>query len=105
MWLKLPTDFQGLHFFLARFSVINRIKVTNRPQHPKMTNGLIQHITVEESTGIQWANQGASLCKDEGNTWKYIHTPFKKAPKIKKKVEFANSIDPDKEAQNELPSI
>ena len=28
--------------------------VKNRPGTPKMTNGLIQHIKVEESTSTQW---------------------------------------------------
>ena len=32
----------------------NRIKASNRPDTPKMTNGLVQHITVEEFTSIQW---------------------------------------------------
>ena len=34
--------------------MINRIKTQNRPDTPKMTNGPVQHITVEESTSIQW---------------------------------------------------
>ena len=28
-----------------------------RPDTPKMTNGLVQHITVKESTSIQWVNK------------------------------------------------
>ena len=34
-------------------------KQQNRPDAPRMLNGLIQHITVEESTSIhvQWVNQ------------------------------------------------
>ena len=44
---------QGLHCLLTGFSIKNKIKATNRPNTPKMTNGLIQHITVEESTSIQ----------------------------------------------------
>ena len=34
----------GLHCLLIRFS--------HRPNTPKMTNGLVQHVTVEESTSI-----------------------------------------------------
>ena len=44
----------GLHCWLTGFSITNRIKATIRPDTPKMTNGLIQHITVEESISIQW---------------------------------------------------
>ena len=29
----------------------------NRPDTSKMTNGLVQHITVEESTSIQWVKR------------------------------------------------
>ena len=47
---------QGLHCSLTGFSIKKRIKVTNRPNTPKMTNGLIQHIIVEETTSIQWVN-------------------------------------------------
>ena len=28
----------------------------NRPNTPKMTDGLVQHITVEESNSIQWVD-------------------------------------------------
>ena len=45
---------QGLHCLLTGFSIKNRIKTKNRPDTPKMTNGLVQHITVEEFTSIQW---------------------------------------------------
>ena len=45
---------QGLHCLLTGFSIKNRIKPQNRSDAPKMTNRLIQHITVEESTSIQW---------------------------------------------------
>ena len=45
---------QGLQCLLTRFSIKNRIKVTNRPDTPKTTNGLVQHILVKESTSIQW---------------------------------------------------
>ena len=45
---------QGLQCLLTGFSIKNLIKVTNRPGNPRMTNGLIQQITVEESTSIQW---------------------------------------------------
>ena len=37
---------QGLHCLLTGFPMKNRIKMTNGPDTPKMTNGLIQHITV-----------------------------------------------------------
>ena len=30
----------------------------NRPDAPKITNGLIHNITVEESTSIQWVKKG-----------------------------------------------
>ena len=45
---------QGLHCLQTRFSIKNRVKATNRHGTPKTTNGLVQHITVEESTCIQW---------------------------------------------------
>ena len=45
---------QGLHCLLIGFSIQNRIKVTkNSPDTPKMTTGLVQHITMEESTSMQ----------------------------------------------------
>ena len=40
---------QGLHCLLTGFSIKNRIKQQNRPDTPKMTYGLVQQITVEES--------------------------------------------------------
>ena len=49
MPLIVATD-QGQNCLLTGFSIKNRIKVTNSPNSPKMTNGLIQHITVEEFT-------------------------------------------------------
>ena len=42
-----------LYAILAFLSAIG-LTGQNRPDTPKMTNGLIQHITVEESTNIQW---------------------------------------------------
>ena len=47
---------QGLHCLLTGFSIKYRIKATNKPDIPKMTNGLVQHITVEESISIQRVN-------------------------------------------------
>ena len=48
---------QGLHCLRTGISIKNRIKVKkNRPDTPKMTHGLVQHITVEESTSIQLVN-------------------------------------------------
>ena len=44
----------ALHCLLTGFSIKNRIKETKLIQHPSMTNGLVQHITVEESSIIQW---------------------------------------------------
>ena len=35
----------------------NGIKREKRPVTPKMTNGLVQHITVEEPTNTQWVNR------------------------------------------------
>ena len=46
------TSDQGRHCLLTAFSTKNRIKVKRiRPDTAKMTNGLVQHVTVEESTG------------------------------------------------------
>ena len=47
---------QDLQCLLTGFSIKDRIKVTNRPDTPNMTNGLVQHITEEESISIQWVN-------------------------------------------------
>ena len=44
----------GLHCLFTGFSVKNGIKPQNRTDTPKMTNRCVQHITVEESTSIQW---------------------------------------------------
>ena len=44
---------QRLYCLLTGFSIKTRIKARNRPDTPKLTNGLLQHITVEESTSIQ----------------------------------------------------
>ena len=43
---------QGLHCLLTGFSIKNTLKVTNRLDTLKRTNGLIQHITVEKSTSV-----------------------------------------------------
>ena len=48
---------QGLQCLLTGFCIKNRIKATIRPDTPKMTNRLVQHITVEESTSIQWVKR------------------------------------------------
>ena len=45
---------QCLQCLLTGFSIENRIKATYRPDTFKMTNGLVQHIIVEESTSTQW---------------------------------------------------
>ena len=45
---------QGLHCLLTEFSITNKVKKRNRSDTPKMTIGLVQHYTVEESTSIQW---------------------------------------------------
>ena len=45
---------QSLYCLLTGFSIKNRIKRQNRPNTFKMTNEIIQHITAEESTRIQW---------------------------------------------------
>ena len=56
------------------FSIRNRIKAT-RPNTPKMANGLVQHIPVEESTSIQWVKveQNDFECSDASN-WKGLQT-------------------------------
>ena len=51
---------QGLHCLLTGFSIKNRIKRQNRSDTPKMTNELVQHITVEESISIQRVSKGIS---------------------------------------------
>ena len=38
-------------------------KRQNTSDTPKMTNGLVQHITMEESTGTQWVNIRVCLGK------------------------------------------
>ena len=46
---------QGLQCLLTGFSIKKiEYRQQNRPDTPKMTNGLIKYITVEESTSIQW---------------------------------------------------
>ena len=50
---KVASDL-GQHYLVTGFSIKNRIKVANRPDTSKMTNGLVQHIIVEKSTCIQW---------------------------------------------------
>ena len=47
---------QDLHCLLTGFSIKTRKKGQKTPDTPKMTNGLVEHITVEESTSIhvQW---------------------------------------------------
>ena len=52
---------QGLQCLPKGFSIKNRTKGTKGPDTLKMTNGLIQHITVEESTCIQWVNMPKKL--------------------------------------------
>ena len=44
---------QGLQCLLTGLSIKNRLNHQNRPDTLEMTNGLVQHITVEESTSIQ----------------------------------------------------
>ena len=43
---------QGLQSLLTVFAIKNRINATKRSDTPKMTNGLVKHITVEESISI-----------------------------------------------------
>ena len=43
---------QGLHCLISGFSKKNELKRQNRPDIPKITNELIQHIRVKESTSI-----------------------------------------------------
>ena len=45
---------QCLHCLLTGFPIKNRMLSQNRPDTPKMKNGLFQPIAVEESTSIQW---------------------------------------------------
>ena len=52
---------QGLHCLLTGFSIKDRIKAKHIPDTTKMTNGPVQHITVEESTSIQWGNSSITL--------------------------------------------
>ena len=62
---------------LTEFSIKNRIiKRQNRPDTSKMTNELVQHKLVEESTSIQWVNVSEM-----------------------KTVELSSSVDPDEAAQ------
>ena len=48
---------QGLHYLLTKLEY----KQQKRPDTPKMTNGLVHHITVEESTSEQWVKEQSSL--------------------------------------------
>ena len=64
---------QGQHCLLTGLSIKNRIKATNRPDNPKMTNRLVQHITVEESISIQEVN---------GNTPGEATLPFSLMPPL-----------------------
>ena len=41
----------------------------NRPNTPKMTNRLIQHMTVEESTSIQWVYHTTSIYNWGRSVW------------------------------------
>ena len=47
---------QGLHCLLTVFPVKKRKKRQKRPIIPEMTNRLVQHIIVEESTSTHWVN-------------------------------------------------
>ena len=51
---------QGLHCLQTGFSIKNRKKRQNKPDTPKIINGLVQYIAVEESTSIQWFNNVSS---------------------------------------------
>ena len=55
--LLVVSSDQGLHCSQTGFSIKNSIKVTIRARPLKITNGLIQHIIVEESYCIQWVNR------------------------------------------------
>ena len=71
---------QGLQCMLTGFSIKDRTKATSRPSTSRMTNGLVQHIIVEESTIIQWVNSDSSSCYDlygesslvQLNKYKYV---------------------------------
>ena len=52
-------SYQGLHCLLTGFPIKNRIKVTKQTQHPLNNSRLVQHVTVEESTSIQWVDPTA----------------------------------------------
>ena len=45
---------QGLHYSLTGFSIKIELKLQNRSNTPWMTNRLVQYITVEDSTSLQW---------------------------------------------------
>ena len=47
----------GAQCLLMGFFTKTRMKGTKKPDTPKTTNGLVQHITVEESTSIQWVKR------------------------------------------------
>ena len=52
MWHLIRVYIVCKHDFPSK----NRKTEKNRPDAPKMTNGLIQHIKTEESTSTQWVN-------------------------------------------------
>ena len=54
---QMPHDVasnQGLNCLLKKISIKIEEKQQNRSDTPKMTNELLQHITMGESTSIQW---------------------------------------------------
>ena len=52
---------QGLHSLLTGFSIKNNIKAKNRPDTPKMKNGLVQNIRVEGGRVYQF-----TMCQRKG---------------------------------------
>ena len=64
---------QGLHCLLTGFSIKDKIKVTKMTSY--MTNGLVQHIIVEESTNMQWVKEkffSHSLTREQIFSFKVI---------------------------------
>ena len=51
--------------FANRMFIKTTKKRQNRPDTPKLTNGLVQHITVEESTSIQWTESNTQFWKSK----------------------------------------
>ena len=70
MWRLTPHNVasdQDLHCLLTGFSI------KNRPDTPKMTNGLVQHKTVEESNSKQWVKIHEGQNRDLNNLTFKLH--------------------------------